>query len=78
MNREYRNKKSGLGILRELAVILMCAFVLVGAVVPFGAVGAAYATTALPTIEAEGACVVDLRTGEILYNKNMYQQFEPA
>ena len=40
--------------------------------------GSAYAVTALPTIEAEGACVVDLRTGEILYNKNMYQQFEPA
>ena len=75
-NKETKRRVAN--VIRHAAVMLMCAFVLVGAVMPFGAVGTAYATTALPTIEAEGACVVDLRTGEILYNKNMYQQFEPA
>lgn len=64
-------------VLKKSAIVLMaCVLLLTALQMPFAQ--EVHAITTPPVIESEGACVIDLNTGEILYNKNMYQQYEPA
>ncbi len=59
--------------MKKIVTILLMAFVLINAVPAIS-----YGATEPPTIIGETAVVIDARTGQVIYNKNMDEQRYPA
>ncbi len=63
---------------RAIITMMMATLIFAGFFGIPGFTDEAYAITEPPVVEGNGAVVIDARTGEILYNKNIDAQFEPA
>lgn len=61
---------------KNIVITLVIAVLILAGVPNF--TEASYAITTPPGIEGNGAVVIDARTGEVLFDKNMNTQFEPA
>lgn len=63
--------------MNRLIAMMMSAVIMTAILIPY-ITPEAYAQPTLPTVEAEAAILIDAKSGEILYDKNMDTLLEPA